>query len=136
MSSSSSTFECKNGISLKREEVTQLENWNPQSLNSIPLMQAISLNPSISNPPSTKEEKNESLFLSPLQEIHSLPTKITDGLNYVDNYRRNIDGTKHIIFSTFLLQFTDRIPTKNYRRKCSVGNFRAICRRQLLSTIY
>ena len=38
----------------------------------------------------------------------------TDGLNSVGNYRRNIDGTKHIIFSTFLLPFTDRIPTKNY----------------------
>ena len=71
-----------------------------------------------------------------LQEIHSLPTKITDGLNSVGNYRRNIDGTKHIIFSTFLLPFTDIIPTENYRRKCSVGNFRAICRRQLLGTIY
>ena len=33
-----------------------------------------------------------------LQEIHSLPTKITDGLNFIGNYRRNIDGTKHIIF--------------------------------------
>ena len=61
-----------------------------------------------------------------LQEIHSLPTKITYGLNYVGNYRRNIDGTKHIIFSTFLLPFTNRIPTENYRRKCSVGNFRAV----------
>ena len=71
-----------------------------------------------------------------LQEIYSLPTKIPDGLNSVGNYRRNIDRTKHIIFSTFLLQFTDRIPTKNYRRKCSVGNFPAICRRQLLGTIY
>ena len=71
-----------------------------------------------------------------LQEIHSLPTKITDGLNSVGNYRWNIDGTKHIIFSTFLLPFTDRIPTKNYRRKCSVGNFRAVFRRQLLGTIY
>ena len=71
-----------------------------------------------------------------LQEIHSLPIKITDGLNSVGNYRRNIDGTKHIIFSIFLLPFTDRIPTENYRRKCSVGNFRAICRRQLLGTIY
>ena len=71
-----------------------------------------------------------------LQEIHSLPIKITDGLNYVGNYRRNIDGTKHIIFSTILLPFTDRIPTKNYRRKCSVGNFLAVCRRQLLGTIY
>ena len=71
-----------------------------------------------------------------LQEIHSLPTKITNGLNSVGNYRRNIDGTKHIIFSKFLLPFTDRIHTKNYRRKCSVGNFRAVCRRQLLGTIY
>ena len=71
-----------------------------------------------------------------LQEIHNLPTKITDGLNSVGNYRRNIYGTKHIIFSTFLISFTDRIPIKNYRRKCSVGNFRAICRRQLLGTIY
>ena len=71
-----------------------------------------------------------------LQEIHSLPTKITDGLNSVGNYRRNIDGTNHIIFSTFLLPFTDRIPAENYRRKCSVGNFRAVCRRQLLGTIY
>ena len=51
------------------------------------------------------------MFLT-LQEIHSLPTKITDGLNSVGNYRRNIDETKHIIFSTFLLQFTDRIPTE------------------------
>ena len=50
-----------------------------------------------------------------LQEIHSLPTKITDGLNSVGNYRRNIDGTKHIIFSTFLLPFTDKIPTENCR---------------------
>ena len=73
---------------------------------------------------------------APLQEIHSLPTKITDGLNSVDNYRRNIDETKHIIFSTFLLPFTDRIATENYRHKCSVGNFRAVCRRQLLGTIY
>ena len=71
-----------------------------------------------------------------LQEIHSLPTKITDRLNSVGNYRRNIDGTKYIIFSTFLLPFTDRIPTENYRRKCSVGNFPAIFRRQLLGTIY
>ena len=71
-----------------------------------------------------------------LQEIHSLPTKITDRLNSVGNYRRNIDGTKYIIFSIFLLPFTDRIPTENYRRKCSVGNFPAICRRQLLGTIY
>ena len=71
-----------------------------------------------------------------LQEIHSLPTKITDGLNSVGNYQRNIDETKHIIFSTFLLPFTDRIPTKNYRWKCYVGNFRAVCRRQLLGTIY
>ena len=62
----------------------------------------------------------------PLQEIHSLLTKINDRLNYVGNYRRNIDGIKHIIFSTFFLPFTDRIPTENYRRKCSVGNFRAI----------
>ena len=46
-----------------------------------------------------------------LQEIHSLPTKITDGLNSVGNYQRNIDGTKHIIFSTCLLPFTDKIPT-------------------------
>ena len=75
------------------------------------------------------------IFFS-LQEIHSLPTKITDGLNYVGNYRRNIDGTKHIIFSTFLLPFTYKIPTENYQRKCSVGNFCAICRRQLLGTIY
>ena len=73
---------------------------------------------------------------STLQEIHSLPTKITDGLNSVGNYRRNIDGTKHIIFYTFLPPFTDRIPKENYRRKCSVGNFCAICRRQLLGTIY
>ena len=58
-----------------------------------------------------------------LQEIHSLSTKITDGLNSVGNYRRNIDGTKHIIFSTFLLPFTDRIHTENYRRKGSIGNF-------------
>ena len=79
-----------------------------------------------------KSEKNGPT----LQEIHSLPTKITDRLNSVGNYRRNIDGTKHIIFSTFLLPFTDRIPTENYRRKCSVGNFPAICRRQLLGTIY
>ena len=71
-----------------------------------------------------------------LQEIHSLPTEVTDRLNSVGNYRRNIDGTKHIIFSTFLLPFTDRILTENYRRKCSVGNFPAICRRQLLGTIY
>ena len=71
-----------------------------------------------------------------LQEIHSLLTKITDRLNSVGNYRRNIDGTKYIIFSTFLLPFTDRIPTENYRRKCSVGNFPAICRSQLLGTIY
>ena len=49
-----------------------------------------------------------------LQEIHSLPTKITDGLDSISNYRRNIDGTKHIIFSTFLLLFTDRIPMENY----------------------
>ena len=61
-----------------------------------------------------------------LQEIHSLPTKITDGLNFIGNYRRNIDGTKRIIFSTFLLPFTDIILIKNYRRKCSVGNFRAV----------
>ena len=71
-----------------------------------------------------------------LQGIYSLPTKITDRLNSVGNYRRNIDGTKHIIFSTFLLSFTDRIPMENYRRKFSVGNFRAVCRRQLLGTIY
>ena len=71
-----------------------------------------------------------------LQEIQSLPKKITDGLNSVGNYRRNIDGTKHIIFSTILLPFTDRIPTENYQWKCSVGNFPAICRRQLLGTIY
>ena len=71
-----------------------------------------------------------------LQEIHSLSTKITDRLNSVSNYRRNINGTKYIIFSTFLLPFTDIIPTENYRRKCSVGNFPAICRRQLLGTIY
>ena len=71
-----------------------------------------------------------------LQEIHSLPTKIIDGLNSVGNYRRNNDGTKHIIFSTFLLPFIDRIPKENYRRKCSVGNFRTVCRRQLLGTIY
>ena len=71
-----------------------------------------------------------------LQEIHSLPTKITDGLNSVGNYRRNIGGTKHIIFSIFLLPLTDIILTENYRRKCSVGNFLAICRRQLLGTIY
>ena len=75
-------------------------------------------------------------FYHPLQEIHSLPTKITDGLNSVGNYRRNIDGTNHIIFSTFLIPFTDRIPTENYRRKCSVGNFPAICKCQLLGTIY
>ena len=56
------------------------------------------------------------IILSSLQEIHSLPTKITDGLNSVSNYRRNIDGTKYIIFSTFLLPFTDRIPTENYRQ--------------------
>ena len=71
-----------------------------------------------------------------LQEIHSLPTKITDGLNSVGNYRWNIDETKHIIFSTFLLPFTDRIPTENYRRKCSVSNFRVVCKRQLLGTNY
>ena len=78
----------------------------------------------------------EALVKAALQEIHSLPIKITNGLNSVGNYRRNIDGTKHIIFFTFLLPFTDRIPTENYRRKCSVGNFRAICRRRLLGTIY
>ena len=78
----------------------------------------------------------DSPILGSLQEIYSLPTKITDGLNFVGNYHRNIDGTKHIIFSTFLLPFTDRILTENYRRKCSVGNFRAVCRRQLLGTIY
>ena len=71
-----------------------------------------------------------------LQEIHSLPTKITDGLNSIGNYRRNNDGTKHIIFSTFLLPFTDKIPTENYRHKCFVCNFRTVCRRQLLGTIY
>ena len=47
-----------------------------------------------------------------LQEIHSLPTKIIDGLNSVGNYRRNIDGTRCIIFSTFLLPFTNGIPIK------------------------
>ena len=57
-----------------------------------------------------------------LQEIHSLSNKITDGLNSVGNYRQNIDGTRHIIFSTFFLPFTDEIPIKIYRRKCSVGN--------------
>ena len=56
----------------------------------------------------------KSKLMDTLQEIHSLPTKITDRLNSVGNYRRNIDGTKHIIFSTFLLPFTDRIPTENY----------------------
>ena len=88
---------------------------------------------SSSNPCTSLSKK---LSSNTLQEIHSLPIKITDGLNYVGNYRRNIDGTKHIIFSTFLLPFTDIILTENYRRKCSVGNFRAICRRQLLGTIY
>ena len=78
----------------------------------------------------------EFAYNNTLQEIHSLPTKITDGLNSVGNYRRSIDGTKHIIFSTFLLLFTNRMPTKTYQWKCSVGNFRAICRRQLLGTIY
>ena len=63
-------------------------------------------------------------------------SQFIDGLNSVGNYRRNIDGTKHIIFSTFLLSCTDRIPTENYRRKFSVGNFRAVCKRQLLGTIY
>ena len=43
------------------------------------------------------------IYIYTLQEIHSLSTKITDGLNSVGNYRRNIDGIKHIIFSTFLL---------------------------------
>ena len=72
----------------------------------------------------------------PLQEIHSLPTKIIDGLNFVGNYRRNIDGTRHIVFSTFLLPFIDGIPINNYQQKCSVGNFPAVCRRQILGTIY
>ena len=64
MSSSSSTFEHKNGISLTREEVAQQENWNPQSLNSLPLMPAISLNLSISSPQNPKEENNNKLYLS------------------------------------------------------------------------
>ena len=53
-----------------------------------------------------------SLCTRPLQEIQSLPTKITNGLNSVGNYQRNIEGTWRIIFSTFLLQFTDGIPIK------------------------
>ena len=76
------------------------------------------------------------IVIESLQKIHSLPTKITDGLKFVGNYRRNINGTKHIIFSTFLLPFTDRILTENYQRNFSVGNFHAVCRRQLLGTIY
>ena len=71
-----------------------------------------------------------------LQEIHCLPTKLTNGLNFVGNYRRNINGTRRIIFFTFLLPFTDGIPIKNYRQKCSGGNFRAVCRRQILGTTY
>ena len=58
-----------------------------------------------------------SISVLTLQEIHSLPKKITDGLNSVGNYRRNIDGTKHIIFSTFFLPFTDRIPIKQLPMK-------------------
>ena len=52
-----------------------------------------------------------------LQEIHSLPTKITDGLNSVGNYRRNIDGTKHIIFPHFCYH----LPTE-YLRKITDGS--------------
>ena len=63
MSSSSSTFKHKNGFSLTREEVAQLVNRNPQSLNSLPIMSAISLNLSIASPQNTKEEKNK-LYLS------------------------------------------------------------------------
>ena len=86
-----------------------------------------------------KNKENKIQFLlsnSSLKEIISLPIKITDGLNSVGNYRRNIDKTKHIIFFTSLLPFIDEIPIKNYRRKCSVGNFRVVCRCQLLGTIY
>ena len=69
MSSLSITFEHKNGISLIREEVAQLENRNPQYLNSLPLMPAISLNLSISSPQNTKKEKKKkkkalSLYIS------------------------------------------------------------------------
>ena len=52
-----------------------------------------------------------------LQEIHRLSTKIIDGLNSVGIYRRNIDGTKHIIFSTFLYH----LPTE-YLRKIIDGS--------------
>ena len=71
-----------------------------------------------------------------LQEIHSLPTEITNGLNFIGNYRWNTNGTRHIIFSTFLLPFIDGIPIKTYRHKCYVCNFHTVCRRQLLGTIY
>ena len=63
MSSSSNTFEHKNGISLTRKEVAQLENKNPQSLNSLPLVPAISFNLPISSPQNNKEETNK-LYLS------------------------------------------------------------------------
>ena len=57
MSSSSNTLKHKNGTSLTGVKVAQLENLNPPSLNTLPLMPATSLNLSTSNPPSTKEEK-------------------------------------------------------------------------------
>ena len=47
---------------------------------------------------------------------------ITDGISTEQN----------ILFFTY---FSYHLPTK-YLRKCSVGNFRAICRCQLLGTIY
>ena len=78
MSSSSSTLEHKNGASLTRVEVAQLKNQNPQSINSHPLMPAISSNLSISSPQNTKEEKNRlysSLSLSILP-IHYNPLSV------------------------------------------------------------
>ena len=63
MSLSSRTLEHKNGTSLIRVEVAQLKNQNPQSLNSHPLMPAISSSLSISSPQNTKEEKIGSIPL-------------------------------------------------------------------------
>ena len=60
-------------------------------------------------------------FMTSLQEIHSLPTKITDELNSVGNYRRNIDGTRRIIFfhifaTIYRWNTYKKLPTKVFCR--------------------
>ena len=115
MSSSSSTFEHKSGTSLTRVMVAQLENQNPPSLNSHPLVLAISSNLSTPSPQNTKEEKNRlystlSLHLSIFSVLLSLSCNLYNVILPSINKKANYEICVHNFLNFyFLLIYNMRI---------------------------